>query len=60
MFYEKSLSTIQESLHGADVVLFMFDCSQSLYKLFITSELENIIESVPDIPKILVLNKVQF
>ena len=58
MFYERCVSTIQSSLRGADVVLFLLDCSESLYKLYITSDLENIIESIPDIPKILVLNKV--
>ena len=58
-FYRKSLATIRESLQEADVALFMFDCSLSLYKLYITADMEDIIESIPDTPKILVLNKVQ-
>ena len=57
-YYHKSLATIQGSLLQADVALFMFDCSLSLYRLFITADLEEVIESIPDIPKILVLNKV--
>ncbi|XP_063684599.1 GTPase Era-like [Bolinopsis microptera] len=57
-YYHKSLTTIQDSLLEADVALFMFDCSLSLYRLFITADLEDVIESIPDIPKILVLNKI--
>ena len=59
LFYLQSIDSIKESLESVDVVMVMVDASNPVSKLFITADLEEMLDCIPrHVPKILILNKV--